>query len=123
MADLRFGHDVRVWPLASYIGIEGVGDRMPSDKVCDHAMLWRTMPMASNIQMVFCRNDEGVVIVKVLFNEREIRLRGLETMGEVYFRWPDLKSRLEQGVIPSGGHCKTTRFMERAKSFKPPFGA
>ena len=123
VADLRFGHDVRVWPLASYIGIEGVGDRMPSDKVCDHAMLWRTMPMASNIQMVFCRNDEGVVIVKVLFNEQEIRLRGLETMGEVYFRWPDLKSRLEQGVIPSGGHCKTTRCMERAKSFKPPFGA
>ena len=99
VADLRFGHDTRVWPLASYIGIEGVGDRMPSDKVCDHALLWCTMPMASNIQMVFYRNGAGDVIVRVLFNERDVRLRGLETIDGVYFRWTDLKSRLEHGVF------------------------
>ena len=98
VADLRFGHDTRVWPLASHVGIEGVGDRVPSDKVCDHAMLWRTMPMASNIQMVFYRNGAGDVIVRVLFNERDVRLRGLETVDGVYFRWADLKSRLEHGV-------------------------
>ena len=98
VADLRFGHDTRVWPLASYVGIEGVGDRVPSDKVCDHALLWRTMPMASNIQMVFYRNGAGDVIVRVLFNERDARLRGLETADGVYFRWADLKLRLEHGV-------------------------
>ena len=32
----------------------------------------------------------------VLYNERETRIRGLETVAGVYYRWDDLLSTLQQ---------------------------
>ena len=94
VADLRFGHDAGLWPLAGYLGLEGVGDSVPFSKVCDHDVLWRCMTMAANIQFAFYRNDVGDVLVKVLFNERETAVRGLEPVAGPYYRWPDLKALL-----------------------------
>ena len=34
-ADLRFGHDYPLMALVSYLGIEGVGERIPADQICD----------------------------------------------------------------------------------------
>lgn len=98
VADLRFGHDSGLWPFAGYIGIEGIGDRVSYLHVHEHKELWKCMTMATNLQMVFYRNGSGDVLVKVLFNERETRIRGLETVSGPYYRWPDVKARLNRPV-------------------------
>ena len=46
--------------------------------------------------MVFYRNAAGEVLVKFLYNERETRIRGLEPVAGVYYRWDDLLSTLQQ---------------------------
>lgn len=92
-ADFRFGHDNALWPLAGLLGLEGPGDRVPlaeSYKLCP---AWRWMCMASNLQMVFYRNAAGDVLVKILWNEREMAVRGLSPYKAPYYRWNDLKAR------------------------------
>jgi hypothetical protein len=93
-ADLRFGHDSGLWPLAGLIGLEGPGDRVPFADSSRDCPAWKWMPMASNLQMVFYRNAAGEVLVKVLYNEREMRIRGLEPVPWPYYRWADLRARL-----------------------------
>ncbi len=93
-ADLRFGHDSGLWPFVGLIGLEGVGDRVPYSEVCEHPALWRGMTMAANVQMAFFRNKDGDVLVKVLYNEKETPVRGLEPVSVAYYRWSDLRSRL-----------------------------
>ena len=52
------------------------------------------MPMASNIQMVLYRNDSGECLGKVLYNEHEVRLKGLKPVSGPYYRWADVVSRI-----------------------------
>lgn len=92
-ADLRFGHDVGLWPLVGLIGLEGPGDRVPLADSWQKCPAWKWMPMASNIQMVFYRNGKDEVLVKVLYNEREMHIRGLEPVSWPYYRWSDLRKR------------------------------
>ncbi len=95
-ADLRFGHDSGIWPFAGLIGLEGPGDRVASDDAWRDCPGWKWMPMAANIQMVLYRNNAGEVLAKVLYNEREMRIRGLEPVSGPYYRWSDLRARLAQ---------------------------
>ena len=93
--DLRFGHDFPLQMLVSYLGIEGVGDRLKVDEICDKWMAWRDVSMASNLQMIFYRNKKGDVLVKFLYQEQERLLRGLEPLQGPYYRWEDVKANLE----------------------------
>ena len=93
-ADLRFGHDVGLWPLVGLIGVEGAGARCPVAESWAGCPLWKNMPMATNIQIVFYRNGGGDVLVKVLYNEREAALVGLAPVKGPYYRWQDVRSRL-----------------------------
>ena len=102
VADLRFGHDSGIWPVAGLLGLEGPGDRVPMAKAWKSCPGWKWMPMATNIQMVFYRNGEGDVLVKILYNEQEMRLCGLEPVSGVYYRWSDVKRRLAQPDLEAG---------------------
>lgn len=94
-ADLRFGHDYPLLALASYLGVEGVGERLAADEICDKWLGFWEIPMASNLQMIFYRNKKGDVLVKFLYQEKELLLRGLEPVTGPYYRWEDVKSNLE----------------------------
>lgn len=93
-ADLTFGHD---WPylgLCSYLGLDGVGDRL---SVEDAAATWLPSyycPFAANLQMIFYRskNASAPVLVKILVNERETAVPALQAQTGPYYRWSDLKS-------------------------------
>ena len=52
--------------------------------------------MASNIQMVFYRDDSGKRLLKVLYNERETPLKGLKPVFGPYYSWDDVVSRICQ---------------------------
>ena len=95
VADLRFGHDYPLLGLVSYLGIEGVGERLAGEDICDQWLGFWEIPMASNLQMIFYRNKKGDVLVKFLYQEKERLLRGLEPVSGPYYRWEEVKANLE----------------------------
>lgn len=111
-ADLRFGHDSGILPLAGLIGIEGAGDRVPVAESWKRCPLWRFVPMAANIQIVlYRRKGGGDDLVKVLFNERETAVRGLAPYSGKYYRWKDFRAHLvklaadKPDKLPADGPC------------------
>lgn len=93
-ADLRFGHDFPLLTFVSYLGLEGVGDKLSYDEVNDKWFGFRNICMASNFQMIFYRNKAGNVLVKFLYNEKECLLRGLAPVSGPYYDWNTVKSNL-----------------------------
>ncbi|MBR1705806.1 MAG: haloacid dehalogenase-like hydrolase [Bacteroidales bacterium] len=94
-ADLRFGHDNGLSPLLALIGIEGYTERVP---VAGSFLVWPSfdrIPMASNLQMVFYRKaGRPDILVKLLFNEREALIPGLDPAIGPYYRWETLETYL-----------------------------
>lgn len=93
-ATLRYGHDANLVGLAGLMnlcGFEGVYslDRFPDPR-------WRSadrIPMASNLQLVFYRKpSSGSVLVKFLYNEREVLLSGLAAVTGPYYDWAEVKT-------------------------------
>ena len=93
-ADLRFGHDSGIWPVAGFLQLEGPGDCIPMKEAWEKCPSWKYMSMATNIQIVFFRNATGDVLAKILWNERETRVRGLKPASGPYYAWPDLKAHI-----------------------------
>ena len=95
-ANLRFGHDAMLLPFAGLVGLEGSGNRAPAAESWRHCPIWKYMPMAANIQIVFYRKDGGDVIVKVLYNELETAVRGIDPCFGTYYRWSDFREHLSR---------------------------
>ena len=93
-ADLRFGHDTSVLPLAALLGVDDTQHRVfPYQKA--HEMGWYAffqVPMATNCQMIFYRNKKGEVLVKVLYNEKEVQIPGIEPISGPYYAWNELRA-------------------------------
>lgn len=93
-ADLRFGHDTSILPLFALMGVDDLQGRVFPYKTA-HENGWYAffqVPMATNCQMVFYRNKKGEVLTKVLYNEKEVLLPGIEPVSGPYYKWADLKS-------------------------------
>ena len=86
---LRFGHDTNLYRLLSLMGAESL-----SDERADH--MDEVLPMAANLQLIFF-TDGKEVIVKVLHNEREVKL-GLRST-KVYMRWEEMKKFVNSRII------------------------
>ena len=93
-ADLSFGHDVTLMPLASHIGIKGMHEKYSFDQVNDNWNSSDYICMGANIQFVFYRNKAGEVLVKILYNEKETSIPALEASSGPYYRWADLRNYL-----------------------------
>ena len=103
-ADLRFGHDSGLRPLAGFIGIEGAGDSAPGAESWKTSPTWRDMPMASNLQIILYGKPGCETLAKVLYNEREVGVRGLTAAANaVFYRWEDLARRLRSKGGMQGG--------------------
>ena len=93
-ADLTFGHD---WPylgLCSYLGLEGVGDRLSAEDAAARWMASWNCPFAANLQMIFYRKAGAPVLVKFLVNERETAIPALQAETGPYYKWDDVKAYL-----------------------------
>lgn len=93
-ASLRFGHESVVLPLVCLMGINGM-DYQTTDleHLADHWRTYEVFPMACNVQMVYYRNTQDDIIVKVLLNEREATLPVATDMAP-YYRWSDVRDYL-----------------------------
>ena len=88
-ADLRFGHDSGLGPVAALIGLVG---SFPAEEAGERFLSWKDICMASNLQLIFYRNGDGDVLVKILYNETERLLPGLS--GGPYYPWKELRAYL-----------------------------
>lgn len=95
--NLRFGHDTALYRLLSLLKaslasscgrgtVEG-----PLDEI---------VPMAANLQMIFCRDSSNRVVVGFFLNERPAVLGGLSPMlttvkGTAWYLWDEVKARYE----------------------------
>ena len=91
-ADLRFGHDGNLIPLAALMEIEGcnASEGNAADLYKSYAD-FKVSPMAGNLQMVFFRNDSGDVIVKFMLNEEEKSIP-VATDIAPFYHWNDVKN-------------------------------
>lgn len=98
-ADLRFGHDVALLALYSFIGVEGVSARLTAEQARGVWWTAKYCPFAGNLQMVFYRNKAGVVIMKFLQDEKEVRVPELQPYaGDYYYKWDDVREMLEKKI-------------------------
>ena len=99
-ADLTFGHDWPFLALVSYMGLDGVGERLSADEAADRWMASWNCPFAANVQMIFYRTkkDGDPVLVKFLLNERETTVPALNPVQGIYYKWDDVKAYLAHRV-------------------------
>ncbi|MBR5102166.1 MAG: histidine acid phosphatase [Muribaculaceae bacterium] len=95
-ADLRFGHETCVLPLACLMEIDDIGYSCADlDSLHLYWQDYNIIAKACNIQMVFYREKgktaaESDVLVKVLYNEHEAKLP-FDSPTAPYYRWNDIK--------------------------------
>ena len=92
-ADLRFGHDSALTPLLALMGVEGYEVRHEAD-AGESWPVGKYICMGSNLQMVFFHDKDGHVLVKLLRNESETTIPGLETVTGPYYLWDTLREYL-----------------------------
>ena len=91
-ADLRFGHDGAILPMACLMGLENISGTWPIAEANLHFPAWKYIPMGTNLQMVFYRSGSGPVLVKILYNEEETAIPAVPSFCGPYYRWDDLRT-------------------------------
>lgn len=109
-ATLRFGHDGNIIPLAALMRIPGCyGYEIDPAKVHEAWSDFSISPMASNLQLIFFRNNTGDVIVKFMLNECEVEIPCNTDMFPFY-RWNDVKTKMLELInIPAATFIPTDR--------------
>ena len=86
-ASFRFGHDTNLYRLLALMDVSTVkSGRM--DEI---------LPMAANLQMVFFRNPQGQVLVRLLHNERDITLP-IPSIDGKYYEWHQLREHVHARI-------------------------
>ena len=88
---LCYGHDSGIAPLIAVLNLNGYGEATSSFEEGLHIFPSYCVPMGASVQLVFFRNAEGDVLVKVLLNEKEATLP-IEAAYKSYYRWLDIKN-------------------------------
>lgn len=99
-ADLRFGHDGNLIPLAAAMHLKDC-DLVTSDpeEFYKYFSDWKIAPMAGNIQLIFARNKKNPedVLVKFLLNEQETEIPIKAAQGP-WYSWQDARQFLMKDI-------------------------
>lgn len=92
LVSLRFGHDTNLAPLAALMGLNRLQTETADwQKIADTYRTYQIIPMCGNIQMVFYKNGQNHVLVKILLNEKEATLP-LNSSTAPYYDWNEVKN-------------------------------
>ena len=83
-ADLRFGHDMWLVPLVSYMGLKDFAAQVDPTKAHECWNITQASQFASNLQMIFYRNKSGDILVKFLYNEQEDLIIDGQMLRNIY---------------------------------------
>ena len=93
-ATLRFGHDTNLLRLITLIGIKEYAAQENNEE--KYHLVWQDFnitPMAGNLQMIFYKNDNADIVVKLLVNEKEVHLP-IDSSNSPYYSWNDVRAYL-----------------------------
>lgn len=94
-ATLRFGHDTGLYRLLSLLRATPTAGNVGEGWMA----LDEIVPMAANLQMVFCKNAASEVIVGFYLNERPVTLSGVQPMAQPnWFRWTAVKAAFQSYI-------------------------
>lgn len=92
-ADLRFAHAETIAPFAVLLQIADASKASPKPAMLGKS--WQAsnvIPLSSNIQWIFYKKKYSAgYLVKVLLNERESHITGLDPKAFPYYKWSDLR--------------------------------
>ena len=91
-ATLRFGHDTNLIRLLALMQVEGCSNQETDPD--RYYLAWqdfRISPMGANLQLIFFKNGQGEVIVKLLHNENEVKLP-IDSPIAPYYQWEAVKA-------------------------------
>lgn len=90
---LRFGHDSVVLPFSFILGVkEAIHGTDDMEDLHNHFAIFRLIPMAGNIQLVFFRKQgSDDILVKFLMNENETSIP-ITTDCYPFYHWKDVRS-------------------------------
>lgn len=94
-ADLRFGHDTGILPFLNCIGVKGMESRKASDDPDNKWFAFEKTPMGTNFQMIFYKNRNNDILVKLLYNEKETAIPAISQCYPSFYNWNDLKGYLK----------------------------
>ncbi|MCF0173708.1 MAG: hypothetical protein HUJ95_00055 [Bacteroidales bacterium] len=96
-ANLHFSHDSFILPFASLLNINGIDQKETDpEKVSLVFSDYKAVPMAVNIQFIFFKNPKGDVLFKILYNEKEAELPGVEKVCGPYYSWDAVQPYIEE---------------------------
>ena len=90
-ASLRFGHDTGLLPLAGLLQLDNCSAKVEDlESLHRHWTDFKIIPMGGNLQIIFYKNKENKVLLKVLLNENEVRLP-LKSDFAPYYEWSEFE--------------------------------
>ena len=116
-ANLRFAHAETVVPFASLLKIDFASKQ--TDDLNSVENIWKDYeisPMGANIQWIFYKNDKNDILVKMLYNEKEISFP-LDSDIKPYYKWEEVKKYYES-VIDGLKIKKYDTIVDEVKYFK-----
>ncbi len=95
-ADLRFGHDIDLMALIPMMQInDWYMTGLDPETTGEKWQISKLTPMAANLQFVFYKNPQNEVLLKVMHNEKEVKLP-VPTTQAPYYKWSDFKDFYEK---------------------------
>lgn len=116
-ANLRFAHAETVVPFASLLKIDFASKQ--TNDLNNVENIWKdyeVSPMGANIQWVFYKNEKNDILVKMLYNEKEINFP-IESNMKPYYKWNDVRKYYEK-VINDLKIKKYDTIVDEVKYFK-----
>lgn len=90
-ASLRFGHDTGLLPLAGLLQLDNCSAKVEDlENLHTYWTDFKIIPMGGNLQIIFYKNKENKVLLKVLLNENEVRLP-LKSDFAPYYEWSEFE--------------------------------
>ena len=86
-ASFRFGHDTALYRLLTLMGVLLPGDGMED-----------FLPMAANLQMVFCKDKAGRVEIGFYLNEKHVSLPFAPFSEYGFYSWEAVKSHMKERI-------------------------
>ncbi len=116
-ARLRFGHDIIIMSVLALLDVDGynkpVGDIRDAKKV----FFAYDFPMSLNLQFIFYRNNAGDIIVRPMYNERDIELPIPDCGTRYYYRWEELRKFWVERIDLAKHIIATTQAPPKVKNY------
>ena len=114
-ARLRFGHDIIIMSLFALLDIDGYNKPVGSIGEVKDVFRSYDFPMSLNTQFIFYKNRAGDILVRLLYNERDLELPIPDCGTRYFYRWSDFRSFALQRIALAQDIIATTQAPPRVK--------